>query len=113
VANARTHARLATACGGLAVLAIPAAVVVADRVQRVDLVRAVIVAVPLAFVVGLLGVASARKARYALARTLIDDARRLARIGRTLAWAGVFLITMGVLLLNILARVFFRDEPQR
>jgi phosphate transport system permease protein len=27
-----------------------------------------------------------------------------------LAWAGVFLITMGVLALNILARVFFRDK---
>jgi phosphate transport system permease protein len=31
----------------------------------------------------------------------------------SLAWAGVFLITIGVLLLNILARVFFRDEQQR
>jgi phosphate transport system permease protein len=27
-----------------------------------------------------------------------------------LAWAGVFLITMGVLLLNIVARVFLRAE---
>jgi phosphate transport system permease protein len=27
-----------------------------------------------------------------------------------LAWAGVFIITMGVLLLNILARVLFRDK---
>lgn len=31
----------------------------------------------------------------------------------SLAWAGVFLITMGVLALNILARIFFRDEQQR
>lgn len=31
----------------------------------------------------------------------------------SLAWAGVFLITMGVLLLNILARVFFRENQQR
>jgi phosphate transport system permease protein len=30
-----------------------------------------------------------------------------------LAWAGVFLITIGVLVLNILARVLFRNEPQR
>ncbi len=30
-----------------------------------------------------------------------------------LAWAGVFLITMGVLVLNILARVFFRENQQR
>ena len=30
-----------------------------------------------------------------------------------IAWAGVFLITVGVLTLNILARVFFRNEPQR
>jgi len=30
-----------------------------------------------------------------------------------LAWAGVFLITIGVLALNILARVLFRSEPQR
>jgi phosphate transport system permease protein len=31
----------------------------------------------------------------------------------SLAWAGVFLITMGVLALNILARIFFRDDQQR
>jgi len=31
----------------------------------------------------------------------------------SLAWAGVFLITIGVLALNILARVFFRDDQQR
>jgi phosphate transport system permease protein len=30
-----------------------------------------------------------------------------------LAWAGVFLITIGVLALNILARVFFKDDQQR
>ncbi len=30
-----------------------------------------------------------------------------------LAWAGVFLITAGVLALNILARMLLRDEPQR
>jgi phosphate transport system permease protein len=29
-----------------------------------------------------------------------------------LAWAGVFLITVGVLVLNIVARYFFRSEPQ-
>jgi phosphate transport system permease protein len=31
----------------------------------------------------------------------------------SLAWAGVFLITMGVLALNILARIFFREDQQR
>jgi phosphate transport system permease protein len=30
-----------------------------------------------------------------------------------LAWAGVFLITMGVLALNIIARAFFKDEIKR
>lgn len=30
-----------------------------------------------------------------------------------LAWAGVFLITVGVLVLNIIARYFFRSEPQK
>ena len=30
-----------------------------------------------------------------------------------LAWAGVFLITMGVLVLNILARTLFKDELKR
>ena len=29
---------------------------------------------------------------------------------QSLAWAGVFLITLGVLALNVIARVFFRDE---
>jgi len=31
----------------------------------------------------------------------------------SLAWAGVFLITLGVLALNILARVFFHDDQKR
>ena len=31
----------------------------------------------------------------------------------SLAWAGVFLITIGVLALNILARVFFHDDQKR
>jgi phosphate transport system permease protein len=30
--------------------------------------------------------------------------------GSRLAWAGVFLITLGVLALNIIARVLFRDK---
>lgn len=30
-----------------------------------------------------------------------------------LAWAGVFIITLGVLVLNIIARVMFRSSPQR
>ncbi|SFN05454.1 phosphate transport system permease protein [Formivibrio citricus] len=30
-----------------------------------------------------------------------------------LAWAGVFIITLGVLILNIIARVMFRSSPQR
>jgi len=30
-----------------------------------------------------------------------------------LAWAGVFLITMSVLAINILARVLFRDQSSR
>ena len=30
-----------------------------------------------------------------------------------LAWAGVFLITAGVLILNIMARVLFREEAKR
>ena len=29
---------------------------------------------------------------------------------RELAWAGAFIITLGVLALNILARVFFRNK---
>jgi phosphate transport system permease protein len=29
---------------------------------------------------------------------------------RSLAWAGVFIITMGVLVLNIAARMLFRDK---
>jgi len=103
VANARTHARLSTVCGGLAVLAIPAAIVVAERVQQIDLVRALIIATPIGFVVGLLGIAAARKARYALARTLVDDARKLVRIGRMLAWTGVYLSVTGALALALYA----------
>jgi hypothetical protein len=103
VADARTHARLSTACGGLSVLAIPVAIIVAQRAQKVELVRALIVAVPTGIILGLMGVAAARKARYVLERTFVHDARRLAQVGRTLAWAGVYFAVTGGLALALYA----------
>lgn len=44
--------------------------------------------------------------------TIFKFAMSPFRDWQELAWAGVFLITLGVLSLNILARVFFRRDPK-
>ena len=93
-------AGLGAALGVVAVVAIPAAVAAAAFTTDVRLLPAVYVAVPVAFVVGLGAVASYRRARAELERSVRRAAERPVRIARFLALAGLYLAVTGALALG-------------
>jgi hypothetical protein len=94
------EARLAAALGAVAVLAIPAAVAAAAFTTKVQLLPAVYVAVPVAFVAGLAGFAVYRRARAELERSVRRVSERPVRIARFLALAGLYLAVTGALALG-------------
>ena len=94
------EAQLAAALGAVAVLAIPAAMAAAAFTTKVQLLPAVYVAVPVAFVAGLCGVAAYRRARAALERSVRRVSERPVRIARFLALAGLYLAVTGALALG-------------
>lgn len=101
--STRGAAGAAVLLGTLAVLAIPAGVAAAQYLKGVELVRAVYVAVPVAVALALGAVGASRRARFALARSVRPDrGARLVRLGRTLAWTGMYVGITGALALGVL-----------
>jgi hypothetical protein len=98
--SSNKEARLAAALGAVAMLVIPAAVAAAAFTTRVQLLPAVYVAVPVAFVTGLLAVAVYRRARAELERSVRRVSERPVRIARFLALAGLYLAVTGALALG-------------
>jgi len=98
--SSNKEARLAAALGAVAVLAIPGAVAAAAFTTRVKLLPAVYIAVPVAFVVGLAGIAVYRRARAALERSVRRVSERPVRIARFLALTGLYLAVTGALALG-------------
>jgi len=92
--------RLAAVLGALAVLAIPAAAAIAAFTTGTTLLQDIYVAVPVAFVAGLLAYASSRRARARLERTVWRRGERLVRVARFLALAGLYLAVTGALALG-------------
>ncbi len=88
--SSRRAARAAGLFGALAVLAVPAAVAGSRFLNGITLLHALYVAVPSACLLGLLAVASARRARLVAARSVRPDAAGPGRLARTLAWAGLY-----------------------
>jgi hypothetical protein len=84
--------------GALAVLAIPVDVAVAKYLNGVELIRSLYVAVPIAAVLALTAVASARRARLARARSVYAGN---GRWGARLAWAGLYCAVTGGMALAI------------
>jgi hypothetical protein len=93
-------ARFAAVLGAVALLAIPAAVAAAAFTTVVQLLPAVYVAVPVAFVVALGGVAAYRHARAKLERSVRRVSERPVRVARFLALAGLYLAVTGALALG-------------
>jgi hypothetical protein len=85
--------------GTLAVLTIPLAVVAALFVPSVDVLPALVVAVPSAFVLALFGLSAARRARYRMDRSVYRSGERTVRFGRFLVWSGLYLSVIGALAL--------------
>ncbi|HEX7083323.1 MAG TPA: hypothetical protein VF186_04350 [Gaiellaceae bacterium] len=96
-----TPARFAVLLGGLAVLAIPAAVAASRYTADVTLLHALYASVPAAFVLGLIAWTAARRAAWALARSVRQDRAGPVRLGRFLAWAGMYVAVTGGLALAV------------
>jgi len=86
--------------GALALAAIPVATLLARRVVSVDLVRALAVAVAAAFVLGLAGISTSRRARFCVERSLSRRWERTARVGRLLVLAGLYVALVAALSLG-------------
>jgi hypothetical protein len=97
--SSRRAARVAVLLGALAVIAIPAGVAAAQKTS-LRLLETLYVAVPAAFVLGLLALAASRRARYAAARSVAPRGRGL-RLARVVAWAGMYAGVTGALALGV------------
>ena len=91
---------IAAVLGAVALLAIPVAVAAAAFTKVVQLLPAVYVAVPVAVVTGLGGVAASRRARAKLERSVRRASARSVRVARFLALAGLYLAVTGALALG-------------
>lgn len=87
--------------GLAAVAAIPAGMEVAERSASIGLVRSLYWSVPAAAVLGLIGAYLGRRARFAVARSVRREGRRLTRAGRFLAWTGVYFSLIGGISLGV------------
>jgi hypothetical protein len=81
---------LAIFFGLVALLAVPVAVGASVVLSTLDVLPALEVAVPAAFVCGLVGVATARRARYSVDRSVYRVGERSVRFARILVWAGLY-----------------------
>jgi len=94
-------------CGVLAIAVIPVAIAVTEQRDDLRLVHAG-VAVPVAFVLGFLGIRLARRARRRLERTIGRAGGAVpARIGRVLSWLGVYLALIGAISLLVYAIEYY------
>jgi hypothetical protein len=101
--TSRAAAFGAVVLGALAVVVIPAGVVASRYVAGVTLLRSLYYAVPAAALLGLLAWAASRKARYRVAWSIREQGRGPVRLGRFLAWAGLYLAFVGGVALGVYA----------
>jgi hypothetical protein len=93
--------------GLLSVLAIPIAIVVTDQHEDLRLLYAG-VAVPVAFVLGVVGIRLAKRARMRLERTLGRAGGVVpARLGRVFSWIGVYFALIGAISLGVYAIEYY------
>jgi hypothetical protein len=100
---ARTAAVLAVLLGGLAVLVVPAAVVASRYVSGITLLHGLYYSVPASAVLGIVAWTASRKARYRLAWSIREQSLGPVRLGRFLAWAGMYVAFVGGIALGVYA----------
>jgi len=76
--------------GLLAAATVPVAAVASQFLNGVTLLGSLYVAVPVAVGLGVVALLGARRARRLQARSVFGRGRRLARLGRSLAWIGLY-----------------------
>jgi hypothetical protein len=91
---------LAILFGLLALALIPAAVAAAIFVPNVSVLPALVVAVPAAFLCGLIGIAAARRARFRVDRSVYRVGGRGVGFARLLVWAGLYVSLVGAVALG-------------
>jgi hypothetical protein len=90
---------LAILFGLVALLLVPAAVAAAVVLSAVDVLPALEVTVPAAFLCGLVGVAGARRARFRVDRSVYRAGDRSVRFARFVVWAGLYVSLVGAVAL--------------
>ena len=100
--------RLALTLGLIALAAIPVGVLAAQFLKGLELVPAVEVAVPVAFVAGLGAVSAARRARFRLDQTVRRTGAKAVRIARFVAWAGLYVACSGGIALGFYGLLVLR-----
>ena len=101
-------AKAGVALGALAVAAIPAGVAASWLGTGVRLVNAIEIAVPAAFVLALAAVASTRRARFRIERTIARPGEGIVRAARFLAWSGLYLAVTGAIALGFYGLLVLR-----
>src|SRR5262245_48053238 len=96
---ARRPATAALIFGLLALAAIPAACAAAAYRDDIEILEALVVAVPTAFVLGLIAVSLSRRARARMERSVRRAGAGLVRTARLVAWSGVYVAVTGGLAL--------------
>jgi hypothetical protein len=95
--------------GMLAMAAIPVGIVLAWQLQSVKLLPALVVSVPVAFVLSLFGISAARRARFKVDRSVFRVGDRTARIGKFFVWAGFYFAIIGALALGFYGAIRSRS----
>ena len=99
---ARTSNKSAVAAvllGTLAILAVPAGIAASRLLEEVRLVEGLEIAILVGFLLSLLAIALARRARFHLERRVFPTGGRTVRTGRFLAWTGMYIVVTAALAL--------------
>ena len=101
MSSSSTARILAILLGTLAILAIPVAIALAIFLPRVNILPALVVSIPAAFVLGLLGISASRRARFGVERSVRRTGEGTVRFGRFLVWTGIYASVVGGLALGV------------
>jgi len=97
MSSSRTAARLGAVFGGLGVLAVPVAIVAAQAVQGVTLLKGLYYGAPAALILALLGLLVSRRARLTSQRSVFAARGGPVRQARILGWLALYLaVTTGI-----------------
>ena len=86
--------------GAIAVVSVPAGIAAAIYLSSVNILPALEVSIPIAFVCGLIGISLARRARYRVDRSVSRRGARTVRFARFLVWAGMYVAVVSGLALG-------------